>query len=179
MSRVDLFCKSSFVSHLWSFFQIFFFFFFFLRTGQRVLCTNVDCSHSRGGGSSWKGGGQIVDRRWGQTPLAGVARVSALCLGKFCISELNSRDLCRLFATSWKSRDLFPIKVLLVVFCLFVFCFFFSIGLYEKWVIYPAHTLVPPRVPHIAHLGLLFLAVGLRFRKQTMQYTGAARGLYR
>ena len=42
-------------------------------------------------------GGGIVDRRQGTDPLAGVARVSALGLGKFCISELNSRALVQAF----------------------------------------------------------------------------------
>ena len=47
-----------------------------------------------------KGGGQIVEQQQGfqgAGPLAGVARGRAPCVGKFCISELNWRDLVHTF----------------------------------------------------------------------------------
>ena len=70
----------------------------------------------------------------------------------------------------WKSLDLFPIKV-------FFFFLNYGIGLYKNGS-FIVFTLVPPRVPQ----GVLLRPTGLyyflqvRFRKQIMQYTGAARG---
>ena len=64
----------------------------------------------RGGSSRWKGGAQIVDQWWGfqgAGPLAGVQGAEPPgggckgaeppCVGKFWISELNSRDLVHTF----------------------------------------------------------------------------------
>ena len=75
----------------------------------------------------------------------------------------------------WKSLDLFPIKA----FFFFFFFFFlnYGIGLYKNGS-FIVFTLVPPRVPQGVLLrpiiGLYyFLQVGLRFRKQIMQYTWA------
>ena len=70
----------------------------------------------------------------------------------------------------WKSLDLFPIKV--------VFFLNYAIGLYKNGS-FIVFTLVPPRVPQgvlLRPIIGLYYFLQVRFRKQIMQYTGAARG---
>ena len=69
----------------------------------------------------------------------------------------------------WKSLDLFPIKMF------FFFLLNYGIGLYKNGssIVF---TLVPPRVPQGVLLRPIYYFLQVRFRKQIMQYTGAARG---
>ena len=69
----------------------------------------------------------------------------------------------------WKSLDLFPIKV-------FFFLLNYGIGLYKNGS-FIVFTLVPPRVPQGVLLRPIYYFLQVRFCKQIMQYTGAARGL--
>ena len=94
MLHVDLFCKSIFVSHLWSSFR------FFLRIDQNVPCTNVECSYVVD--KAGKGEGGIVDRRRGTNiSRQGLQGSAPPCLlGTFAFlkaSELNSHDLAQAF----------------------------------------------------------------------------------
>ena len=73
----------------------------------------------------------------------------------------------------WKSLDLFPIKVF---FCFCFFLFNYEIGVYKNGS-FIVFTLVPPRVPQGVLLRPIYYLLQVRFRKQIMQYTGAARGL--
>ena len=69
----------------------------------------------------------------------------------------------------WKSLDLFPMKVF------FFFFLNYGIGLYKNGS-FIVFTLVPPRVPQGVLLRPIYYFFQVRFRKQIMQYTGAARG---
>ena len=83
------------------------------------------------------------------------------------------RGLCILHVAAMrnKSLDLFPIKV----FFFFFFFFNYGIGLYKNGS-FIVFTLVPPRVPQGVLLRPIYYFLQVRFRKQIMQYTGAARG---
>ena len=70
----------------------------------------------------------------------------------------------------WKFLDLFPIKVVF-----FLFFLNYGIGLYKNGS-FIVFTLVPPRVPQGVLLRPIYYFLQVRFRKQIMQYTGAARG---
>ena len=132
-----------------------------------------------------RGGGQIVNQWWGfqgAGPLVGVQGAEppgGLQGGRAPLRReiLNfwtqfTRFGANFLPTSyWKSLDLFPIKV---VFCC---CFFlnYGIGLYKNGS-FIVFTLVPPRVPQGVLLRPIYYFLQVRFRKQIMQYTGAARG---
>ena len=117
MSQVDLFCRplSRFLWPIYgSIFQN------ILRIDQSMLCTNVECSHSRVGGSSWKvGGGEIVDRRQGTDPPGGGCKGQRPWPGNFAFLNSIRALWCRLSTLCRESLNLFPIKVL------FFYLFFF------------------------------------------------------
>ena len=71
----------------------------------------------------------------------------------------------------WKSLDLFAIKV----FFFFFFLLNYGIGLYKNGL-FIVFMLAPPRVPQGVLLRPIYYFLQVRFLKQIMQYTGAARG---
>ena len=132
----------------------------------------------RGGSSRWKGGGSNC---W---PMRGVSGGWPPGRGPGGRAPLHREILnfwtqfarfgAYFLPTSyWKSVDLFPIKVFFFFF--FFFFFNYGIGLYENGS-FIVFTLVPPRVPQGVLLRLIYYFLQVRFRKQIMQYTGAARG---
>ena len=83
------------------------------------------------------------------------------CVGRFCISELNSHDLVHTFLPTlyWKSLDPFPIKMLPVL--------FFNYGRpIWKWVIHPAHA-SPSSSPSYSLSTYYFVIAGSIVRGQS------------
>ena len=138
-----------------------------------------------GGSSSWKGGGaQIVDREGefqGAGPLVGVQGAEPPGVGKFCISELNSRDLVHTFCQHY-IENLFPIKryssptfffffsFLFFSFFLFFFLNYGIIGLYENGS-FILLTLVSSSPSYSPFRSIWLFLAGIRFSKQITLYT--------
>ena len=107
----------------------------------------------------------------GAEPPGGGCKAEPPCVGKFWISELNSRDLVHTFCQH-------HIENLLIYFkrkCFFFFFLNYGIGQYKNGS-FIVFTLVPRRVPQGVLLRPIYHFLQVRFRRQIMQYTGAARG---
>ena len=110
-----------------------------------------------------KGGAKLLSNDGGSRGLApwrGLQGAEPPCVGKFWISELNSCDLVHTFCQHHIENLLF--------------FFNYGIGLYKNGS-FIVFTLVPPLVPQGVLLRPIYYFLQVRFRKQTMQYTGAAR----
>ena len=132
-----------------------------LRVVEWVALTGADPA-------AGKGGAQIVDQ-WGgfqgaEPPGGGCKGAEPPCLGKFWISELNSRDLVHTFCQHHMENLLIYLN--------------YGIGLYKNgsFIVFTLYCLVPPGVPQGVLLRPIYYFLQVRFRKQIMQYTGAARG---